>query len=246
MTIVSTTVIVSAFFKIPSKKPYSFYREYLHRWFRSIRAPTVFFTSEDVYDDILSMGYHLENVQFQIMTVNDFKAWNLGRDFWERQQERDIEKYHTPELAAIWYEKKEFVKRAFSIIEADVYIWCDAGCVRDDVSEVAFTEFGLRSINLINNDKIHLQHIRFQPYKSYYVYPEYRYAGAIIAGNRQAWIEFDRLYYNVIKEYDENGISCNSDQYIMASCYDKTPHLFVEHTPTNLIVNPWFFFLGLL
>jgi hypothetical protein len=39
---------------------------------------------------------------------------------------------HSPELYAIWYEKKEFVKRTIETnpFSSDKFIWCDAGCLR--------------------------------------------------------------------------------------------------------------------
>lgn len=239
------TLIVSAFFKIPSKQPYNFYYNHLQRWFRSIKCPIIFFTSEDVYHDIIKMGYSLSHVQFEIMSVNDFTAWKLGREFWERQMNRDPEKYHTPELAAIWYEKKEFVQRACQMTDADVFIWCDAGAIRNDISEKAAQCFGLRNMN-INDDRIHIQCINTIQYSMYYTYPACKYAGAIIAGNRDAWKQFAIIYNHIVKEYDNAGVSCNSDQYIMMSCNDHIPKLFYEHVPSTSEIDPWFFFLAIL
>lgn len=239
------TIVVSAFFHIPSKQPYSFYRQHLLRWFRSIQCQVIFFTSTDVHDDIISFGFDLKHIKFVIMSCNDFNAWKLGTEFWQRQKERDVETYHTPEVAAIWFEKKEFVKRAFALCDADVFIWCDAGCVRNDASETALKYFGTRNTN-INDGCIHVQHIRSQEYKKYYVYPDSRFAAAIIAGNRYAWEKLYSLYNVVLKEYDDNGISCNSDQYILATCYDKKPDMFVTHSPQNNDIDMWFFFLNLL
>jgi len=240
------TVVVSAFFNIPSKRPYSVYIEHLNRWFRSIRCPVIFFTTPDVWKDILSMDLDISHLQVRYETIDEWKAWELGRAFWEKQKARDREPYHTPELAAIWYEKKEFVKRAFEMSDASVFIWCDAGCVRDDTSEEAMREFGLRNFPL-DDDRIHVQHIREQPYKPWYVHPEYRYAGAIIAGNRNAWMRFDDIYRRVLYEYDVYDISCNSDQYIMASCKDREPAFFYEHMlHPNDTINEWFFLLSRL
>jgi len=216
----------------------------MKRWFRSVHCPVIFFTTEDVKNEIEQMGIDLSHIQFQLMKFEELHAWKLGRDFWERQKQRDVESYHTPELAAIWYEKKEFVKRAMELSEADVFIWCDAGCVRDDQSENAMQQFGKRQV--WNDDRLHLQHIRDQPYKEHYVYPEYRIAGAILAGNRSAWRQFSELYDQVLQNYDTHGFCCNSDQYIMASCYDKTPSLFSLHKPINTSVDSWFFFLDVI
>jgi hypothetical protein len=239
------TVIVSAFFKIPSKKSYTFYYMHLYRWFRAISSSVIFFTTHDVWQDIVSMGHDLSNVQFHFMSVDDFKAWELGKDFWNRQTERDIEKYHTVELAALWYEKKEFVKRAMNISDADLFIWCDAGCVRNDISERAMMKFGSRNAP-INDDRIHIQQIAQLPYNKFYVYPATKYAGAIIAGNRTAWINFEMIYRIVMFEYDENKISCNSDQYVMASCNDRMPNFFMEHMAPVSQIDHWFFFLEVL
>jgi len=237
-------VIVSAYFKIPSKKPHSEYIEYMKRWFCAVQCPVIFFTTEDVKREIEDMGYNIPHVQFQLMKFEELHAWRLGRDFWERQKQRDVESYHTPELAAIWYEKKEFVKRAMELSSADVFIWCDAGCVRNDNSETALQQFGNRQV--WNDDRIHLQHIRDQPHKEFYTFPDSMVAGAIIVGNRTAWTQFSELYDQVLQIYDTNGVCCNSDQYIMASCYDSFPSLFSVHKPTNSIVESWFFFLNVI
>jgi len=191
------------------------------------------------------MGHDLSLVSFIIMTSNDFKAWERGREFWNRQKERDPELYHTPELAAIWYEKKEFVVRALSLSDADQFIWCDAGCVRNDESEQAFIYFGCRGMPL-NDNTLHIQHIRIQPYRPFYVYPEYRFAGAIIAGNRTAWLQYKEIYDTVLSDYDNAGISGDSDQHIMASCYDRQPAWFTTHTPRCTHIDHWFFMLEIL
>jgi hypothetical protein len=129
--------------------------------------------------------------------------------------------------------------------DAECFIWCDAGCVREDRSELALKQFGTRN-HPLNDGKIHVQYTREQQYKPFYVYPEYRFAGAIIAGNRSAWLAYSDLYDKTLKEYDDAVISGNSDQYVMASCYDKNKDLFKLHSPMNNLIDSWFFFLGLL
>ena len=239
-----TTLIVSAFFKIPSKKPYIFYYEQLSRWFRSIRAPVLFFTTPDVWVDILAMGYNLSHVQFIFLSLEDCRGWEWGREFWERQLRHDPEKYHTPELAVMWYEKKEFVRRAMEIRHADILIWCDAGCIRNDRLEQQGKDFGLREHPLLNNGTLHVQYIREQPYRPTYSYPEYRFACGIMAGNQAAWNTYHDLYRHMLVEYDFQGVSCNSDQYITASCYDLYPDGFTCHYPDENHPDPWCVLLG--
>ena len=239
------TIIVSAYFKIPSKQSYSSYQHHLNRFFRSIRCPTIFFTSQDVLQYIESVGHDLSLITFVMMTVDDFKAWERGREFWNRQKERDPELYHTPELAAIWYEKKEFIIRALSLSDANQFIWCDAGCVRDDESERALLYFGCRDVPL-NDDTLHIQHIGNQVSRPYYSYPDCKFACAIMAGNRTAWLQYHTIYETVLTDYDHAGISGTSDQYILASCYDRQPSLFTTHTPRCTHIDHWFFMLEIL
>ena len=241
------TMIVSAYYKIPSKQSHSNYIPYLQRWFRSLSAPAIFFTTPDMYEEILSWGYSLTQIQFVMLPITEFTAFQkYGYSFWEEQCRIDVEKYHTPELAGIWYEKKEFVRRAMNIYcEETIFIWCDAGCIRDQESENAFCQFGMREATL-NDNTIHLQYIN-SIIKSFYCYPDRSIAGAIIAGNRNAWIAHCELYDTVIEEYLSANICLNMDQYIIKSCADRKPDLYTLHTiPAMNRIDEWFFFLGVL
>ena len=244
------TVIVSAFYNIPSKQPYAFYREHLIRWFRSIHETVVFFTTSDIWQDVCSMGVDVSQVICQFLPMESWTAWTRhGREFWERQKARDPESYHTPELAAIWYEKKEFVQRAFSLVQGDVdvWVWCDAGCIRDPLSELCAHSFTKRTIGQCADDRLHIQRVQHMNPKPFYQYPDCQYAAAILIGNRTAWIAYDRLYEEVLMEYDAQGVCGNSDQYILARAHDRMPSLFTVHDPPAYsIMNPWFFFLSVI
>lgn len=237
-------VIVSAYFKIPSKQSHSFYQGHVRRFFRSIKVPIIFFTTPEVHKEIIDFGYDLSHVTFHYIAVSELQGWKtFDPEFWTRQKERDPEKYHTPELAVLWFEKKEFVLRAMALSDEDTFIWCDAGCIRDDASEEAAKEFGTRKD--LNDGKLHLQYIQFwSPVKQqFYRYPQAYIAGAIQAGNRSAWQNHSTLYNTVAIEYDLAKVSCNSDQYLTQSCVDKQPELYIVHRHATTI-NPWFFFLA--
>ena len=239
--------IVSAYFKIPSKQPHTFYVTHLQRFFRSLKAPLIFFTSPDVETEIRGWGFDLRNVQFVHTTVPELTAFqNYSPSFWARQKQRDPERYHTPELAAVWFEKKEFVLRAMSMVDAEVFIWCDAGCVRNAASEAALRDFGLRSAEL-QDGRLHLQQIRPIQAKAFYQYPDISIAGAILAGNRSAWLVHATLYNESLNEYDAFGLSGNSDQYVTLRCTDKQPfHYMLHRPPPDCAVESWFFFLQTL
>jgi len=239
-------VIVSAYFKIPSKQPHSFYQSHLKRFFRSITSTIIFYTTPDIHNEIISYDYNLSHVTFQYIDVKDLSGWSaFDSEFWNRQQICDPEKYHTPELSVMWFEKKEFILRASLLLpQEDVFIWCDAGCIRDDASEIAAKDFGKRLDT--NDNKLHVQFINFwSPKKQdFYIYPQVYIACAIIVGNRNAWQDHSILYNTICKQYDSANITCNSDQYILQSCIDKNPNLYKIHYDTVKKVNEWFFFLA--
>lgn len=239
-----STVIVSAYYKIPSKQPHSFYTPHLQRWFRSVRAPVVFFTTADVRAEVESWGYPLSHIQFVDLPFEELRAWTrLGPDFWNRQKSRDPEPYHTPALGAVWYEKKEFVDRAMELVpSASVFIWCDAGCVRDDTSEIAMRDFGLRGGSL-NDNTMHLARVCTAPVRPFYRAPYRCLAGGYQAGTRSAWKLHSEHYDHMLARYDTAGECCMSDQYIIKSCVDAQPALYTLHDPGRH-EHPWFFFLS--
>lgn len=241
-----TTCIVSAYFKIPSKRPHAWYIGHVVRFFRGVKGNVVFFTTPDVIDEVQKYT-GTDHVKIIFMEFNDIHAFSSvwGREFWERQYSRDPERYHSPELGAIWYEKREFIRKAMDVVESDVYIWCDAGCVRNSLSEEGLSSLGQRKTFNTNDGRIHLQHVFEASYFRFYMYPNAFIGCAIISGNKSAWTSYRSIYDDILIKYDTLEISGISDQYITQSCIIKEPDLFVLHNETT-IGDKWFKFLHLL
>ena len=61
----------------------------------------------------------------------------------DRHPEKALMK--SPVLGHIWYEKKEFVKRAMLLFPNELFfIWCDIGILRDATCLQAYADFGKR------------------------------------------------------------------------------------------------------
>lgn len=241
------TVIVSAYYKIPSKESHEWYLPHLVRFFRGISGNVVFFTTPDVIDDVRKHT-PTDHVKIVHMRFEDLYALGpeYGLEFWKRQCSRDPEKYHTPELGIIWYEKREFIRKAMDIVpDADVYIWCDAGVVRDDTSENSLKLFGRRNLFDKNDGRIHLEQLAQIIYSEFHAFPKYFLAGGLMCGNKTAWEAYRRVYDETLKKYDSVGIPGISDQYITQSCVCTSPELFTLH-PEETPGNPWLKFLTLL
>lgn len=237
-----TTCIVSAYFKIPSKKPHEFYIPYLLNFFnyRNIKVPLVFFTSEDMIS-FFQKNCKTDNVFFYKTEFEDLLSWKeFGEDFWKRQYERDIEKYHSPQLGAIWCNKRNFILEAIEKLNYDVYIWCDSGCIREPITCFLFQDFGSRNMYNLNNGKIFLGQVgnELPSKKEFYTYPTMSFACGLMAGNREAWTKYKTECDKILRKYDENNITGNSDQNITLSCYMENSNLFEPITLVPLC-DPW-------
>ena len=243
------TIIVSAYFQIPSKAPHSFYLPHLKRFMKNIENHVVFFTTPDLTDMFTDMRGDLPMTIVTVASVYDIAAFQkYGYEFWKSQCDIDVEKYHTPEVAAIWYNKKEFVKAAIQIMAGlDVpYIWCDAGCVRNDSWQSIVKTFG-NNVAAIPSDKLLLQTIGHRPNKMFLQYPDVYVAGAIIAGYKDTWHKCSDLYDEILPKYVAAGISCNSDQHVWATTsLTYGQHFQCVQCDYPDVVENWFRFLSYL
>lgn len=256
-------IIVSAYFRIPSKTSHEFYVPHVKRFLSSVEAEIVFFTTPDLVEQLRAMRpASMRPVLFVALAhgVHDFVGVRTyGFGFFRDQCAADPEKYHTPELAAVWYEKKEFVKRAIEMVRLnrreDVvdripFIWCDAGCIRTDawLPKVRSFGTGLIRFTTTTTKKLSLQLLNEPPTdKRFFAYPDVHVAGAIIVGCADAWIKCGRLYDRTLRECLLNGVCVTSDQYVWMSTAVAHPDDFdLVLVPSTGVVDRWFYFLNYL
>lgn len=241
-------IIVSAYFKIKSKQSHTFYVNHLKRFLGNIQQMLVFFTTPDLKEFILSLRGNLPITLIEVESVYSIAAFQkFPLEFWKKQCQIDPEKYHTPELAAIWFNKKEFVMEACNIIKRDVpYIWCDAGSIRHDSWIPIIHTFG-NNTQLIPTNKLLLQ-LLITPDKKklYFKHPDIHIAGAIIAGYKDTWVLTSGLYDAMVMEYSNLNIPVNMDQYIWMSAVQKNPEHFEVIVPIIQYIDAWFFFYDYL
>lgn len=240
------STIVTAFYKIPSKASFEKYLPWIRNFLIFIESPIVFFTTEDLVDIFKSIRN--ENIIYEILPFEELVAIKqYGKDFWERQKERDPEKYHTPELGMIWYEKKEFVLKAIekNYYNTEYFIWCDAGCVRSDLYKNNIKNFG-QNLTQINENKLNIQQIKPFLTKEFYSFPDICIAGAIMIGNKEKWNMFKKYYDIILEKYDKNKTPTIMDQYIMAGVYQNFKEDINPIYKIEKCVDEWFFFLEML
>lgn len=243
-------MIVSAYFRIPSKKSHEFYMENIKRFLRNVSTPIVFFTTPDFVDELANMRPIEYPITFStyesIYEIEAFKKY--GFSFWKHHSDLDggptRGNLTSPELAAIWYNKKEFILRAYEITQSDEqYIWCDAGCIRTDAWLPYIRNFGTK---LDVGDKLAFQLLRELPSTPQLLtWPSLNIAGAIIAGRIESWKTCGALYDEILKKYDEKNIPAASDQYVWGSTITFWSDSFLTIKP---VYSPdeWFFFLKMM
>ena len=242
--------IVSAYYKIPSKQPHSFYLENMKRFFEQLKAPILFFTDEECLLELKPLAK--ENVEFRVKPFESLEIFkNFDKAFWEKQIEVDIETYHTWQLGAVWANKHLFAKEAFTEYpDEDWFLWVDAGCIRKD-SWAPYTEkTGLRKYPL--DPGVYVQSLNPIPRERvFFRYPDQFIAGGLILFHRDHIDNYIKEYAFGLMKYGILKLSGIMDQYVIAHlsqqfsfihCVDrKLMTEYVQGCP-----DPWFFFLAFL
>jgi hypothetical protein len=266
-------IIVSCYFKlVKSKANHDFYLQHMSRFLKNIPGRIIFFTTPDMNDFIIRERGNLDIDIINIESVYEIKAFKKkSMDFWTEQIKLSPHNMHSPELIAIWFNKKEFVKEAieyfskkYSDLQVDnnnllsdknelsnqniPFIWCDAGSIRSDQWLNNLKNFG-NNLQLLQKDKLNMQLLNVNNQNKYFFeFSDVFIAGGLIAGYKNAWEECSDLYDNMIEEYSNKSLTCEMDQYIWMSCAQKNPEKF------NLILfndsfnsyDKWFFFYSIL
>lgn len=215
--------VVSAYYPMKSKHTIQEYIVWMQVW-NELPCNLVFFTPPELVEDFKELrGNHPTKIIG--MPFNELEAFKrYGTDLWISQYNMDHERYHTPELYAIWYEKKEFVKKAIDLnpFGTSKFVWCDAGACRSP-------QWIPHIKNFPNADKIgdKLMVLRISDFENYESYMHMDcVGGTILAGSAEIWKSYYDKYDLMIREYLDNGKFIGKDQSIIASVAKKYPELF--------------------
>jgi hypothetical protein len=243
-------MIVSCYFRLPHNQTHSLneYNEWIPKFLENTPAPIIFFTTPDLIPWLTSM--RPPNYPIQFITYNSIheieSIQKYGFDFWVKQCELDEEKFHCPELLAIWNNVPAFVIRAAEIfIGNEPFIWAYAGCVRTEKWYPYLQTFGME-FSRIPKKKLLLQLLQPLPEDfKFFKSPDWYIAGGISAGYKNAWIKCGKHYDEMITKYVESNVCVSQDQYIWASCVQLHPEDFETVLPCPSPY-PWFFFFKYL
>ena len=219
--------VVTGYFPIKSKFPINEYLEWLKFW-KDLPCKLVIFTVEELVPMFESLRFSQLNytkiIPMKLENLEAFKTY--GTDFWIEQKLQDHEQYHTPELYAIWYEKKEFIKKAieFDFFKSKKYVWCDAGICRN-VNWIPITKSFPISSKIPDDKFLVLRITNFEKKL------DLKYincvGGGILAASKEYWLKFIEQYDIVLKEFVNDNKFVGKDQTIIANMYLKDPNFFL-------------------
>ncbi len=245
-------IIVSAYYKIPSKQSHDFYVPYLKNFFSYLgHRKIIFFCDNEIHEEIKTFNINLNNVIFIIKNFNELSKLNkFPMEFWQKHIELDEEKYHRAELGIIWASKEEFIKEASEYLPDDEwFIWVDAGCIRTELWAEECKNFLRRAKSLSKG--VYLQALNIPPLEQIF----FKFnrginyiAGAIILVHKDYIEKLIDTYDEILNVYDKNNIPVIMDQYILASIYTiiKPEWLHLIKYDNQPVPDKWFFFLGYL
>lgn len=247
--------VVTAYYPIQSKFSIEQYMGWIVNFWPKTECSLVFYTDPvfvGVFEGLFQSRGSVKVIGLPFSSLSAFKK--LSYKVWTGAKLLDKESSHTPELYALWYEKKEFVLRTIHTNPfcSDRFVWCDAGIGRiPELVSPALKRFPRRE--LIPEKKLLI--LEIDPLK-----PEdcgihagipgkfdhvATFGGGVLASGAIGWIQWSKAYDAMLMRYHLAGRFIGKDQNIMASVVLEAPELAIAvRRPASLgPIAGWFYLL---
>ena len=248
--------VVSAYYEMPSKHSIEQYKIWIRIFLESIPCYLVFFTEEPYKEFIEDCRKdYKDKTTIIILNRSEWKAQKFGEDLWNNQFIMDDEKiiHKSTDLYKIWYEKKEFVKRAIELnpYDHDDFVWTDAGFLGRKPEIIKLIKEYPNASRIPTNRILMLNYWPFTLKDNVITNGikgggsgKPRIQGAIIGGNKDTWIRYDIIYDTMISKYNKYNLFIGKDQTIMSSITLEHNELISLLELKPICPEPWFY-LGL-
>jgi glycosyltransferase involved in cell wall biosynthesis len=247
--------VVSAYYPIRSKYSVEEYIRWILQFWPQIPCNLVFYTEPilaPVFEDAFRARASTRVVGLPFSSLAAFQK--LSPLIWNSALSLDTEKAHTPELYALWYEKKEFVLRAIELnpFQSNEFVWCDAGIGRQPLWTPMLSSFPLRK--MIPCGKMLL--LQIDPFKEEdFVVDEHgipgnfgtraTFGGGILASDIDGWNRWSKAYDAMFLRYYLSGRFVGKDQNIIGSIVLEKPELMIFVKRPDILgpIDGWFYLL---
>ena len=248
--------VISAYYPIPSKFKADVYIKWIIQFWPKTQCPLIFFTDPRLAPQFEEIFRGRGRTLVVGLPFPELAAFNkLSPCVWGDTHTLDSEREkHSPELYAIWYEKKEFVLRAIDMnpFGSDRFVWCDAGIGRFPEWLEQMKGFPIR--DMIPCGKMLM--LEIAPFIEEDSVPDrdgirgnfgerVTVGGGVLASDTAGWRSWSKAYDAMLMRYYLAGRFIGKDQNIMGSMILEDPALvtIVKSPPVLNSIQKWFYLL---
>jgi hypothetical protein len=250
--------VVTAYYPIRSKYTVKEYIQWIGEFWPRLSCPLVFYTSPnlvEIFERVFSGRTATRIIGVPFSSLQAFRK--LSHKVWADTHSLDKEQGHSPELYALWYEKKEFILRTIeeNPFSSDRFVWCDAGIGRSREWASIVHRFPLKeriprdTILVLQIDPLKKEDSSMDEWGIPGRFDEAAtFGGGVLASGREGWMRWSKAYDAMLMRYHLAGRFIGKDQNIMASMILQEPGLVTivqrPHTLGPLV--GWFYLLFFL
>ena len=251
----TSATVVTAYYEFKRKKHGT---DNYYKWmknFLSIPCNMMIYTGDDESaSKIKALRIGLEDKT--IIIVLDFNELYCSQfmKYWEKDYNRDHERYHDPALYIIWNEKTAFIKRAKDLnpFNSEFFCWADIGMVREEYYLNYINTFpSEKMLQVYEKDKIYL--LNLVPYSDdekqnvkdaceIFRYKNNTGAGVIMCHIDMVDTWYD-TYYKMLSRFMEKDLFAGKDQSLINCICMIYPNLIKLIRPYNAPFDEWFYML---
>lgn len=235
------TTIVSCYYPLPNAKhTFSFYRHWIYNFLTYVNSPIVLFTDSNTAQVLREMreAAHLGERLHLIEKPFDTLKFSTPEwiETWTKQVElSDFAHLHNQELFRVWANKSFFVEEAIeqNPFGSNLFVWCDAGCWRDDRVARFFGENWPCDMGIVPN-RLHILNLSpldmyFQELSSPLVktledvvlqLPSSNRTlcgGTILVGDKAAWQTWIPTFEETLHMFIKHNLFAGDDQAVITS-----------------------------
>ena len=250
--------VVTAYYPIASKYTIQEYMKWIMQFWPHIPCNLIFYTEPGLVESFETLFSGRDKTRVVGLPISSLAAFNrLSPHIWMDTHRLDTEKTHTPELYALWYEKKEFVQRAIASnpFQSKEFVWCDAGIGRYPEWIPLLQRFPTKE--LIPQGKMLVLSIDPLLHTDFAegvdgIRGDFgtraTFGGGILASDIEGWNRWSRAYDAMFMRYYLAGRFVGKDQNIMASMIleDSELALYIKRPVGMGPIEGWFYLLFFL
>ena len=247
--------VVTAYYPIRSKYSVEQYLGWILSFWPRTQCSLMFYTVPELVSVFERAFLSRASVRVVGLPLSSLSAFTkLSYKVWLRTRLLDTEPAHTPELYALWYEKKEFVLRAVESNPfcSDRFVWCDAGICRYPQLAAGIQRFPVREripqgrMLVLEVDPLRQEECGTDAWGIPGKFDAVAtFGGGILASDAAGWMRWSSAYDAMLMRYYLAGRFIGKDQNIFASMILEQPDLALSVRRPSVLgpIVGWFYLL---